>query len=726
LFIGKSAFFLESPVTLFGISTVASLRLPFRKITAIQDSGDFIQIAIGIIIRLGTDAGPLIIRAWKNHKSQPKESIDVHFGVPDRRVHAIALALYLLTERVSFSGNTALALLEAALAQSPVVKATTDVALAGHAYADLRVFVREIVDAGLFEPVAVLLSSYLLPDDAMPLWRLAPIFLQFINSSSDHCKLATVMDNLFSLSVNFETLTVLLRSIWGGVTSELAVRLLVPNVLASSLPIAIVQRTLHMLSARHESLLGSLVVNNYLDGTIRRRVFGYSLNPERLFAGIRTLPFDSPILIGRDFSRLVFCSIVGGIHQKQEHADNARLFLDSSLRTLEDFRIDLDFAEQRAKLAVLMENTRVMNALSVISVGREITMAVDPAEESAFLKFATEFAPGDNPHNWCVKAALVVSLGARDLQLANRFLQSLSSFVTSNYGPQKFALALQSLAALVPIFPPTSPAPPCLFWPALFAAGHSNQNVRLASLALLANLIPWALDLGGYPSVSALGAAKSFSPVIASVVASFEEAMGVNFATNFAGSFAICLTRALIEIETRAPALHLLEICIRRLSKDSSDAVHFALPFIAFDQNEPQWLFSGSKIPEFVLRDFEERTPDNARAIVAYLAEMFGDRHCSHNIERLADCLALGCTRFPTSFAPLKKQIVSKSWKMIDVETNEAKIAKIAMVAGCFYKVKAVKGSGGQGRAVVNRLDDGMLVSFIAGVADAIQVYGFE
>jgi hypothetical protein len=81
LIIAKPAFVLSAPVTLFGACTTASLRLPFRKITMIEDDGDSVAIAMGTeFLRLGTTAGKLIAQVWNGAlKPDRTAPIDIHF-----------------------------------------------------------------------------------------------------------------------------------------------------------------------------------------------------------------------------------------------------------------------------------------------------------------------------------------------------------------------------------------------------------------------------------------------------------------------------------------------------------------------------------------------------------------------------------------------------------------------------------------------------------------------
>jgi hypothetical protein len=198
--------------------------------------------------------------------------------------------------------------------------------------------------------------------------------------------------------------------------------------------------------------------------------------------------------------------------------------------------------------------------------------------------------------------------------------------------------------------------------------------------------------------------------------------MGVSFEANFSFAFVSVLTRAVAEVDTRSVTLKLFELCLRRLSSQPLTAVYFALPFVAFAQDDGAWILAlvgnSPTLASFVLGGLADRPPADRWPIIGYLAEMYGDRHCAHCVEQLADCLILGCERHGDSFGWLKKLMVEKCWKMIDAETNPARICKIAKVAACFYAIP-------HGRAPARlssgaRMDDNGLGSCIGGTVQGV------
>jgi hypothetical protein len=319
-----------------------------------------------------------------------------------------------------------------------------------------------------------------------------------------------------------------------------------------------------------------------------------------------------------------------------------------------------------------------------------------------------------------VKSAAKVHFGQHAIEIAFQFVPILPHLLMSNYGSQKLAVAFQCLSSLLTGFPSNSPVPIYFFWPALLAAGHSSTTLRRAGLSLLSEVL--ALVFGSSNDFGAVRRSRSLSPAILNSVGIFEEAMGVSFEATFSFAFVSVLTRAVAEVDTRVVTLKLFEMCLRGLSAQPLTAVDFALPFVAFGQDDCGWILplvgNCSSLADFVIGRINEQRPADRSAIIGYLAEMYGDRHCAHRIEQIAACLVLGCEKHGESFGWLKKPMVEKCWKMIDAETNPARIRTIAKVAACFYAIPA--GRAPARRSAGSRMDDNGLGSCIGGTVQGI------
>jgi hypothetical protein len=194
------------------------------------------------------------------------------------------------------------------------------------------------------------------------------------------------------------------------------------------------------------------------------------------------------------------------------------------------------------------------------------------------------------------------------------------------------------------------------------------------------------MDNGG---VARINASRTQHSAISDAITIFEEEMKISFKQNFSYAFNISLTRVFEEMDTRRTAIELAKTCIQRLAGNEPLAVYYTLPFVAFGQEDPQWVLnvtssSCQTIGEFIFKDFDARKPDDRQDIVGYLAQMLGERHCAHRIELLADCLIFGSKTYPQLLAPFKKFMLEKCWKMLAAESNQTKIEKLAMLCASF------------------------------------------
>jgi hypothetical protein len=396
--------------------------------------------------------------------------------------------------------------------------------------------------------------------------------------------------------------------------------------------------------------------------------------------------------------------------------EKARLFLDSALQTLEP-AYPL-FTKLRRKLARAMENAKTVDALVLIDAVHRVTAIVGDDVRARFQALVTTLSPADNLDIWLVKAAAAVHFNGGDFQTGLRYIERLPRLFRSNFGAQKLALAFTSLASVITKFPPDSVLPLLFMWAALLALSHPSQRLRGAATALLTVILPFGL---ARLDMAAIEATRCTSDVVANAVARFENEFRVNFAANFAYAFNIALTRVFEEVETRRAGVALLKAFIPKLREgDANLAVYFALPFVAFGQEDAQWIANGS-ISEFIFRDFGARKKDDAADIVTYLAMMLGERHCAHRIEVIADCLIYGAKQCPEVVRMVKRMALEKCWKMLASENNQGKIDKIAEMCAAFCVIPWPKELLVPAKA--DRPPEDVVNAYIAGTIDGIAAY---
>jgi hypothetical protein len=88
-------------------------------------------------------------------------------------------------------------------------------------------------------------------------------------------------------------------------------------------------------------------------------------------------------------------------------------------------------SKYRNKLAEL-SNSRTVDAISVLQLGRTIATVIDVKDE--FVKLATASEPGGNPEIWCVKAAATISYEGGRADIVLKFIKALPKLLQSQSG----------------------------------------------------------------------------------------------------------------------------------------------------------------------------------------------------------------------------------------------------------------------------------------------------
>jgi hypothetical protein len=197
----------------------------------------------------------------------------------------------------------------------------------------------------------------------------------------------------------------------------------------------------------------------------------------------------------------------------------------------------------------------------------------------------------------------------------------------------------------------------------------------------------WALANDAIFNLAGFQTTRYISTALDTAVDFFETGIGVSFGSHFCHAFVVALTRALQEADTRQQALDLLRVCITKGKVRPALAVHFALPFLAFANEDLGWLLAAvggsfSTISSFLYHNFHPALIDDEPLIVGYLSHMFGDRHTAHRFGALADCIAYGVAHHPNAFATARARILARCRVMLDAPGNVEKWEVVAAIAG--------------------------------------------
>jgi hypothetical protein len=723
LSISDTGFVLSSPIELTRLSGNQFTRIPFRKIERIEDDGVTVTFVTNSEhIKIGTNNQKFISNIWKSWKAG--EAIQTRIDLsemellsPSLRVHSVALCLYLLASNSSFVNVPAIQLFEAAIGNRPDVNQSCDIGAISQF--ELRHLFDEVVEAELIDDVAMCLTSYLTNDDLSTLPLLLPFFVTFMNQATERSAIAMVGWKLFSLANNkLHVLLLSERFFWNKIKSRVAIECLVPMVMASDVNSLILRRTLRAIQA--QNVLGDFVVNHCLDGCVRRHSFGGYLPIGKIFNSIVTLPFKSPNFVSTNLPALIFCSIVSAIHSSQEVLDSARLFLDSAIESI--YPPPNNLLNARAKVRSLMQNAKLIESISMIDFGHKLSAAISEEVGSKYIEMITDPKPGENMEIWYIKVAASAHFNCcKSSEIGLKFVRALPGIFQSGFHPQKLALVFSTVGTLLPTFPKDSNVPIMFLWCALLSVSHSNHQLRTASTRMLAKLVPYALGI--FRTIHKVGQSRFFSNIVADAVETYEGTIHFSFQENFAYAFNVQLTRALEDIETRQRAVELVKECLGLLRADHMAAVWFALSFVAFAHDDPQWVLNTvetkcQSIGDFIFYSFDKRGEDERDAIVSYLARMFGERLCAHRTELLADCLMFGIRKCPRCFRKYKSYVLNICWKKLTTEVRAMAFDRLAML---FATMVALDGK--QGRAAdpeTLRASDDVLGIYIRSSVDGI------
>jgi hypothetical protein len=581
---------------------------------------------------------------------------------------------------------------------------------------------RELDSAGLVSEVAVAMTAYLSSEEVKAIHVLMPFFVLFMNTASDPCKIVTVGWKIFSLSNKLDVLSVLERFFWVDITSTTALECLVPLIIGSGMSPLIIRRTLHALRTQNSSWLGSLVVCRCLDSSLRRRSFSDTLTAEKVFSAIPTLPFNCPAFTAADFPRLLFCAVAGTVNSPQEIVNNARLFLESSLDTLN--RRDAGMLKARARFAKVVEKVKLMDSIALFDSALRLASAVSEAVQGDFVRLISEPLPGESVEMWYIKAAASVHFQGGSCELGLKYVENLPTILRSGSVPQKLSLAFTSLTTMIPQFPEGSVVPVVLLWPAVLSVRHSNHSLRNAAMRFLAKEIPSALDRGSFKNINGLAKTMLVSKAVADAVGAFEQSINVSFQGNFVYALDVALTRGFEDMETRRSAVDCLKVCIASLLANKWLVVYFCLPFVAFVGEDPQWIVESAhagcgSIQEFIFDRFEERADDERAAVIEYLADKFGERHCAHRLELLADCLLYGAANYGCYFGEVKKIVLAKCWKVLQSQQKPSVLDRVSRLCAAFLLVQWPKCDNTQLR-YSGQMPDDVLSEYIAETIDGI------
>ncbi|OHT14726.1 hypothetical protein TRFO_02982 [Tritrichomonas foetus] len=692
LYFSPQYFLLCKEGEVLGKKVTLTRTIDLNVITAVKKSNEGVHLMVNDgAYKLMTSSGDYIEAVYnlltlhKEKTQSTKHKGDIPI-LPNLQSHSIALSLHILSLGKLHSRISALMLLESALGvdfSSNTSKFNCDISDSAKCRFNVHPFFNVIKDAGVLDRVIESLLFFIPFQPIDALQQLLPLFVMFYNTTSDVCIMIKLAELLVKRCEISSTLYLFERLLWANIHSDLAIRYLIPFVILSEIPTSSVKRILHAMIPRHEKLYSDIIIKQILDGTLRRKSFS-KLNPFSVFDLISTLPFNAIDFVLSDFPCLLMCCVYAATLANTENVKYLANFIENSLRAIEiNKQIDLTF--ERNKISSILSNPRVLSINSLISTMSKITQSVDCVYFTEFNNLLTKSNESDSRNVWYLKASSNVLNNHGNPNIPLKYIQMLPSFIGSN---SKLIFFFQTLNKLTDTLDPQNKSISSLFWLPLIATLSSDSFLSQSALQLLEALLVFSLS---NLSFDELCNSRFLSREINMAIMNIEKTFSVDFTKNFALSLAFVLNTAFEEQDTHEQAKMCLKQCMYRLSSNKQAASNFLLPFVAFDNDDPWWifqLFHVKTIPEAVFYEFDEKSLEERKMIAQYLASMYGQRYTINKKNDIIECLIYGARKYPHEFAAVQGSIVSKCWKILGTQKNFQIVELVTSLTATFIGIK--------------------------------------
>ena len=677
-----------------GISIIIKKRIPALKIGQTVEGSQESNLDQ---IRIVTTKGKNIIHALKIIKDRITSKLactkaDVTSSVnPSFRVQMIAFALYLIAKHSATLQTQAIQLFEAAVRfGSPAWNC--EISKVEKSNLNLQHFCDEVSNMDIYEDVVLTLSNYVGDE---PVTGLLNFFADFMNRSQNSAYMSAVVSNITQMAKDPALVAVVERNFFGAFTAPSAVKAAIPVIMKSELDKTTSRSIIQVILHQNDTVVSGIVIRQFLDGALRRRSFGSTLKPEQLFKLLPSLAFACPAFIKTDIARLLFCAVMGSCDSFTAGPD-IKLFLEGVFATMQQVREDVEhqIVKYSRRISKMLSNAKVLNQLDLMVTVDKLTEVLGAQHHEEYRRLLTEVELDDNPTIWYLKAAGMTHFGKGTVATAHRLSMRMKSlYEDEQLGVQKLSLAFNTLALLIDKFPQDSLSPAVLMWAPLVSLGNRNVMLRNSACKLLAAVITFVTKNSGFQDFDGLITSQYISQSIVDAVDALEKGLMIKFGDGFGHAFVTTLMRSLEEVETRAAAIDLLKSCIATQAHDPALAVVFIVPLIAFGTKaDLDWVMSVvstqcKTVTELVFENFDHRKPKDITWIIGFLCGMFGERHCAHTTDIIADTLIYGVKKSPAWFEAVRTIVVEKCWKMIDSEQSIAAVEKIAAVSAAFLSI---------------------------------------
>ena len=297
----------------------------------------------------------------------------------------------------------------------------------------------------------------------------------------------------------------------------------------------------------------------------------------------------------------------------------------------------------------------------------------------------------------------------------------MSAMLNSKNGILKLSLMFTTFNNIIDKINPSSQIIQILFWNSIFGANHSFTTLRNSSITLLTKIITKVYqinkDFDFYHEFSVTDNASQ-------CISFFSEYMNINFTNDFDFALMFSLSKSFQELESRNTALNLMKELINISFSQKKVPSVFVLPFIGYCNDDYSWIlkmkFNDKKFksfPELIFSNFNEKDNIEIFNIIYYLKNIFGDRHCSHKLSEISECLIYGVLNYPDKFIIIKDQIQEKCMKLFDMETVISRIDIITKVLSNYMNcgIPLKTNNNNKFDLSIKECDDEILLTYING-----------
>lgn len=736
--IGDGCFVLNTAFSFYNFHFMHSREIPLNKILNLGCIENFIVLNVtqsgsSFKVKLFSPFSNYIKNVYESMKQRKElivnnEEIDIYSSC---HVMCIALAIFILSSDKKKLYPHAVQLFEAAIRNGNTL-INCDIVCFEFISRHLDSFFKEIQTANLINEVVISLIDFFIyplhPDNATTktfelICNLLPLFMMFINSSNNKFYTFKIIKLFLNLFCKTKTQS-LIDFTMNKIESKFAIECSLQFILTSDKSITIQKKAINFLMEKNPNYVCELFLYNYLDGIINRRSFCDKVNIGNIMDIMASFPFLAPTFANKNLKQIMLCAIFVGCQESKEITDYVKTFIGLIFKTISSIHQNVDINKYLNKFCELIEESKIISIFELVDLGEKIISEVNQREYGSLTRMIMNEESWRNIDNWYLNAAIFAQNSnnkEKIKKIAKKYISIMSAMLNSKNGILKLSLMFTTFNNIIDKINPSSQIIQILFWNSIFGANHSFTTLRNSSITLLTKIITKVYqinkDFDFYHEFSVTDNASQ-------CISFFSEYMNINFTNDFDFALMFSLSKSFQELESRNTALNLMKELINISFSQKKVPSVFVLPFIGYCNDDYSWIlkmkFNDKKFksfPELIFSNFNEKDNIEIFNIIYYLKNIFGDRHCSHKLSEISECLIYGVLNYPDKFIIIKDQIQEKCMKLFDMETVISRIDIITKVLSNYMNcgIPLKTNNNNKFDLSIKECDDEILLTYING-----------